>query len=368
MRAYHIDCLRIFLTALVIFHHSAIAFGASGGWYYLSPVTTSGMSQLLLSAQMAIDQAYFMSLFFFISALLMPASFDRKGFRRFMAGRLVRLGIPLLVYTLLVHPALCFFIYRHTGHHDVGFGAFWTTIMTRYANPGPMWFVLTLLLFETTYALYRRFISFRVSSIFANRKPVAWTVVAFMVVAGLLAFAIRLAYPTGTSFFGLQFGFFSLYLLMYAAGIVAARKNWLDLIGTADAWRWFGLAMLAVPALLWMMGSHSDNLEPFAGGINLQALFYAMWEPVVCVGISYFLLVFAKKYAHRPNRWVLALSADSYAAYIIHPVIVVAVTMWTETIHIAPLWKLAVVLAIAIPASFGLAHLLRKVPGLGRII
>ena len=33
----YLDKLRVFLTCLVIFHHTAIAFGASGGWYYKSP-------------------------------------------------------------------------------------------------------------------------------------------------------------------------------------------------------------------------------------------------------------------------------------------------------------------------------------------
>jgi len=45
-RDFSIDRIRIFLTALVIFHHSAIAFGAAGGWYYVTKVTTSGTLQL----------------------------------------------------------------------------------------------------------------------------------------------------------------------------------------------------------------------------------------------------------------------------------------------------------------------------------
>lgn len=288
MRSYYLDRIRILLTALVIFHHSAIAFGASGGWYYISPQTTSGLTQMLLSALMAIDQSFFMSLFFFISALLMPSSYDRKGFALFIGDRLKRLGIPLMAYIFLIHPALCFLIYRHTGNHELGFGAFWKIIVTQHAEPGPMWFVLTLLLFETAYALYRRFGKLRASTLFPSAKPTAWSVVVFMAAAGLGAFTIRLFYPTGTNFFGLQFGYFSLYVLMYAAGILAARKKWLDQFGKADAWRWFIPACIAVPIMLWMMGSHADNLAPFSGGVNPQALFYAMWEPVMCVGISLF--------------------------------------------------------------------------------
>jgi glucan biosynthesis protein C len=368
IRDYSIDRLRIFLTMLVIFHHSAIAFGASGGWYYTSPVTTSGTTQLLLSAQMAINQAYFMSLFFFISAVFMPASLDRKGFRKFMSDRLIRLGIPLLVYIFVIHPALCFLIDRHTGHTGLGWFAYWKIIMTKHAEPGPMWFVLTLLLFETAYACYRRFCPGSVSSRLPAKKPSGVAVVLFMITAGLLAFAFRLVYPTGTNFFGLQFGYFPLYLLMYPAGILAARKNWLGQFRMREAWFWFTLSLVAIPALLLTMRAHADDLGPFSGGFNPQALFYAMWEPVVCIGFSYFLLVFVRKHWNGPNRLVLTLSADSYAAYIIHPVVVVIATMWSESMVAEPLLKLAFVLVTSIPLSFGISHLLRKIPGFNRVI
>ena len=127
-RFYYLDLLRVFLTMLVFYHHSAVAFGASGGWYYISKETTTGLTQGLLSASMGIDQSYFMSLFFFISAYLMPFSFDRKGMKSFIYDRLNRLGIPLLIYSFLVNPLLIYWIYGVWGRP--GFG--------------PMWFVFTL--------------------------------------------------------------------------------------------------------------------------------------------------------------------------------------------------------------------------------
>ena len=66
-RVYYIDNLRIFLTALVIVHHTAIAYGASGGWCYITPNTVKGAQMIGLSSLLAVDQAFFMSFFFFIS-------------------------------------------------------------------------------------------------------------------------------------------------------------------------------------------------------------------------------------------------------------------------------------------------------------
>ena len=47
----------------------------------------------------------------------------------------------------------------------------------------------------------------------------------------------------------------------------------------------------------------------------MQALFYALWEPVMCVGICYFLLAYGKAHWNKPMPLVQKLSTDSYAVY-----------------------------------------------------
>ena len=144
----YLDKLRVFLTCLVIFHHTAIAFGASGGWYYKSPDLWSGWSERLMSLVMGIDQSYFMALFFFISAWLMPASYERKGAMAFVRDRLVRLGVPLLVFILVLNPALVGIIRFYKG-----VPVDWVQVFLHNHCPGPMWFVLTLLVFELLYVV-----------------------------------------------------------------------------------------------------------------------------------------------------------------------------------------------------------------------
>lgn len=105
-----------------------------------------------------------------------------------------------------------------------------------------MWFVLTLLVFELLYVVYRscRKTVPKISA--ATKLPSVWTVVAFIVVMGLVAFAIRLVCPAGKSWFGLQFGYFPLYVGMFCAGIVAWRDGWLERMQVRNALGWFGLA------------------------------------------------------------------------------------------------------------------------------
>ena len=96
-RLFYIDNLRIFLSLLVVAHHWALANGAPGDWYNgesnLGPFGT-----LVLSQFVAVNQAFFMGFFFLISGYLVPNSYDRKGGRRFLKERAIRLGIPLIFY------------------------------------------------------------------------------------------------------------------------------------------------------------------------------------------------------------------------------------------------------------------------------
>jgi len=369
-RAYYIDRLRVFLITLVIFHHSAIAFGAMGGWYYVTPNATTGAVQFILSLFLATNQAFFMSLFFFVSALLMPDSFDRKGFGTFMKDRLVRLGIPLMVYTLLIHPTLKFAVSVHQGGMSEPWLDFVWITDAEYPGPGPMWFALTLLIFETVYAFYRLFSKRTVDAKPVDGLPSRQDFILFIAVTGLLAFGIRFFYPLGKNFFGLQFGYFVLYIAMYALGIVACQRNWLERFTLREARPWFVTSLLAIVVfgIVAAWSKAHGSINDFSGGMNFLAFIYAMWEPVICVGFCFFLLMFFKKHLDRTGRLVSVLSADSYTVYIFHPLIVVGFTILSEHVAISPLARLALVLVSGIPACFFAAHLIRGIPGVKRVL
>jgi len=345
-RAYYLDLVRVFLTVIVFFHHSAIGFGASGGWYYKSKELTTGITQSLLSLLMGIEQSYFMSLFFFISALFMPDSFDRKGPKSFWIDRTKRLFIPLIVFFFVLNPLLVYWIYGKWGE----FGA------------GPMWFVLTLLLFELAYTLYRTLCPKRIS--IKWEKISTFGILTFMLLSGIVAFTIRLFCPAGKNVFWLQLGYFSLYIFMYALGIVAGRNHWLDRLKLKNAMPWFLISVfIGIPVLMFASLFSAGHPEYFNGGWNLQSLTYSMWEPVMCVGICYFLLTFSRKYFNKPNSLIQRLSADSYAFYIIHPFFVVGITFLSEGLPFSPLMRLVFVLIIGIPLCFLGAHGLRLLTG-----
>ena len=64
----YIDNLRVLLTVLVILHHTAICYGAPGGWYYRQPTQNTG-ALIALTLFVATNQAFFIGLFLFLYAL-----------------------------------------------------------------------------------------------------------------------------------------------------------------------------------------------------------------------------------------------------------------------------------------------------------
>ena len=107
-RLYYLDNLKVFLTALVMCHHLSISFGAPGGWYYRLDDTPGLPSLVVFSIFTAVDQAFFMSLFFLVSAYFIQPSCDRKGTRLFLKDRFLRLGIPLVVYYIQLKTTLIY--------------------------------------------------------------------------------------------------------------------------------------------------------------------------------------------------------------------------------------------------------------------
>jgi glucans biosynthesis protein C len=87
-----------------------------------------------------------MGFFFLLAGYFTPGSYDRKGSKSFLLDRLIRLGIPLLIYDLLIDPLV---VYIASGLH----GSYWSfysnyLLHERGIANGPVWFIAVLLLFS----------------------------------------------------------------------------------------------------------------------------------------------------------------------------------------------------------------------------
>ncbi|MEZ5096802.1 MAG: acyltransferase family protein [Nocardioides sp.] len=104
-RLAHLDRLKVVLTAGVIVAHAAMSYGAAGTWIYEED-SLSGPVGTVLSVLVGGGVLFVLGLFFLIAGMLTTGPLQRRGPLRFLRSRLARLGIPVLVYAVVVWPVL----------------------------------------------------------------------------------------------------------------------------------------------------------------------------------------------------------------------------------------------------------------------
>ncbi len=372
-RDLYVDRLRTVLTALVVVFHCAITYGASGSWFYQEIRPSGAASSLLLTLFTATNQAYFMGVFFLLAGYFTPGSLERKGYARFIWDRCVRLGLPLLAFGLMLGPLTAAMVNRFAEG-----GGFWSVFAwlwqhKRFIN-GPMWFTQGLLLFSLGYCAWRALLGAPLASVERAARPVpgfGWWLLSAVGV-GAAALAIRQMVPAGESVFGLQLGYFSSYIFLFAVGIAAWRHDWLRQLEWKHAGPWIVALVLAwssMPLVLAVAdNARGAGKSNFTGGLSWEAIFYAFWEPFVAWGmIALWLLIFRAR-MNQPSAIWGWLGRRAYTVYIIHPVVLVGVALVLRGWVAPALVKWGVAGTLACVACWLAADPLVGLPGVRRVV
>ena len=249
-RFAYLDNLKILLVVGVIAVHAAVTYGFDGTWYLESYDEMAAALVDALTVVIVIGWLFGLGLFFLIAGRLSSPPLDRKGPARFARERLLRLGTPVLAYTLLFSPALEYFHYRENEGGTRGFWPFFGEQIW-HLGPGPTWFLEALLAFSLGYVLLR---SLRPPTQPPAQAPLRGRHVTGIVIAiAVSSFAAHLAFPIGSEQLHLQLGMFPQYLILFSLGATAGRRQWLETL-TPTLRRRCGLAAaitaLAMPAIL----------------------------------------------------------------------------------------------------------------------
>jgi len=355
-----IDHLRVFATLLVILHHTAIVYGGSGGWYWRE--LPNGSNQLLILFN-AVNQSWFMGFFFLLAGYYTPASFDRKGAGRYLADRFFRLGLPLVVYFFFVSPFTIALARTASGHP---LWAGWAQMISlRNFEPGPLWFAEALLLFALAYAAWRRWVA-PVQPAWPELPGPRTLLVAALGVGGV-AFAVRFVMPVGRDIAGLQLGYFPAYVLLFAAGCAAAQARLLERVTPAQARPWAILSAVMFVALPVVM-LNTGGVGGFNGGWHFNAAFYALWDPLISWGIILSLLWSFRVYLPGTGAFPAFLARHAFAAYIVHPPVVVGLSLLARGWTLPPLLKFGAVGGAACASAFAAAGLLLLLPGVKKVL
>lgn len=364
-RLAYVDNLRILLAGLVVAHHVGQAYGPTGGdWPIFNPTRAA-----ILGPFFAVNASFFMGLFFFIAGYFVPHAYDRKGAGAFLKDRLIRLGVPLLFLSLVLFLPIAYFL----GGQGQPFGPFLAGYL-RHPEVGHLWFAGHLIVYAAAYAAWRQLSGRPARQVGLPRHR---AILAYTLALAAVAFVVRIAFPIDrwvylAPFIRAELAHLPQYLSMFVLGILAYRGDWLSRLPArvGRVWLSIGLAAAALPYAATIVGELTPIKVGFfeGGGLSLGALLWSTIEAFICVGLSVGLLTLFRERVCRQGALARELAAGSYAVYVVHVFLVVALQMALAALSLAPLLKFAVVTLLALPLCFGLAYALRRVPGVDRVL
>ena len=103
-RLVFIDNLRWSAISMVVVIHAAVTYSAVGSWYYYDHAATGRTATIWFGTYQSFQHAVAMGLLFGIAGFFARAAVERKGTAAFLRERAFRLGLPLLLYTLVIDP------------------------------------------------------------------------------------------------------------------------------------------------------------------------------------------------------------------------------------------------------------------------
>ena len=374
-----IDNLRTLMIVLVVNMHACVTYSHVGGWYRMEAPEPALPVKVAFMFWQGHLQAFFMGLLFFLAGVFAHGSLARRGFNAFLRERFTRLGLPSLLYLLLIHP---FMIYVLFGQPPVPDQPSLAVLYGRYlssgrvfSGSGPMWFALALQVFCAVFAGWR---AWRPTLGAAKNSPAAApggsALLGFGALVVLSTFLVRLAQPIGTNILNFQLCFFPQYIAAFAVGVAAGKHGWLEALATSRQARlagWLGaIGGPLVLATVAVVGGPmpESGVNPYAGGWNVRAFALASWEQFAGLGLALGLLAWFHRrcdFAGPVARW---LSDRSFAVYLLHAPVLVALTPWLRPAAIHPFLGAALLTATGLMVSFAIADLAKRMPGLRRIL
>lgn len=349
-RIAYIDNLKVFLTILVVAHHAAQAYGPTGGvWLVQDSDSIPWLRSLFF-----LNASYMMGLYFFISGYFSSISISGKGGFLFLRDRLIRLGIPLIVFIFLIFGPL---------HYKLsnGEGNYFVFLLDLYANQPPLatghlWFVASLLAYSFLLWMGHWLLPKGKMKSAISFLPI------LILIAGLTLITafVRQYYPVDaweTWLIPVEPAHLPQYLTLFFLGAYLQGKNSLE--------KWndqTGLVFFTLAILLFLL-RNSLSAIPIPRWLEEPLM-----ESIFCVGLSIGLLVIFRRLLAKTNTYTRLLSENAYGIYLFHLLIVILFQKTVESIAWPAEGKWIFVFTASLLCSLVLSHLLRKIAVVRKII
>lgn len=367
------------MVALVVNMHACVTYSHVGGWYRMEAPEPAMAVKLGFIFWQGHLQSFFMGFLFFLGGVFADYSLARRGPANFLRERFRRLGLPSLLFMLLLQP---FMLYVLLGHPHVEnpppLGARLANYLTSgrvFSGSGPMWFALALLAFSLVFVVVRRGKPAKSApDVVSLQPPGGVSLFGFGVVLVATTFLTRLWQPIGTDVLNFQLCYFPQYVAAFAVGVTAGRGGWLETLARsrrAQVAGWLGLVggPLVLAGIAAVGGPPpADGPNLYTGGWNLHAFALAAWEQFAGLSLALGSLAWFHRRWNDTGRVAAWLSERSFAVYMLHAPVLVGLTPILRPVAVHPYLGAALLTVLGLMVSYFLADLAKRMPGLRAIL
>ena len=165
------------------------------------------------------------------------------------------------------------------------------------------------------------------------------------------------------------------YFSFFVLGTIASRNNWFRTLPRSKGV--VGFITAVVPGVFLFPLAFSGNLfsleltpavANLLGNGQWQSAVYALWDSIFAVGMCRGVITLFRHFFNGQGRFRRFLSQHSYAVYVIHIPIVVFIALALRGIELAALLKFGMMAVIVVPTCFAVAYIVRKIPGVSRVL
>jgi hypothetical protein len=191
---------------------------------------------------------------------------------------------------------------------------------------------------------------------------------------GLVSFLIRIVFPIGWTLspLGFQPAHFPQYIALFTIGIIAYNNNWLSFLTYQQRNYWLRLTAVLVfigfPCIYLLKVITHSGIEAFLGGFTIQSFVNSLWEQLLGISIIVACLTIGKYKWNSQSSFMKELARSAYAVYIIHPMVLVLISLLIKDVPLSSLLKFIITGVLSVSISFALGLVLVRIPLVNKVI
>jgi peptidoglycan/LPS O-acetylase OafA/YrhL len=278
-----------------------------------------------------------------------------------VGSRLLRLGVPLAFFVLLVNPLADYL------------GNLWeedaTTFLGYLADTefSIMWFVVALLACSLGYAALRSIRPLTAT----RRRPGMRSLVVAASVIGVGSLAVwQFTTLLDTHLMNARVGAWTQAGVLFAIGVMAAEAGWDGRLSRHTEHR-LGQVTVAGMGLTLALVSYTgarDQLDLALGGLNWASAAFAVLYGVVSIAFTLWCLAWVRRRWPTHGPLMAKAGRGSYATYLLHPVVLVSVMLAFRVMPLGAQPKFVLVSVVAVPVCFAVGYSATRLPGVRRVV